>query len=101
MFPDRDVRREITNVDREELNDTLKINREDEDDTKNYYLAIDKNNVSHPLCNHEICIALDGILNELPIIHFGGGAEGQLPLNKEGVVHSRIGKFLQLINQYQ
>ncbi len=101
VFPDRDVRREFTNVDRDELNDTLKINREDEDDTKNYYLAIDKNSASHPLCNHEICIALDGVLNELPIIHFGRGAEGQLPLNKEGVVHSRIGKFLQLINQYQ
>jgi hypothetical protein len=100
VFPDRLID-QLSDVDREELNDTLKKSREDEDDPKNYYLAINKKQPSHPLCSYEICVAVDGVLNELSIIHFGRGSENQSPLTSEGVTHSRIVRFLQLITRYQ
>jgi hypothetical protein len=69
----------LTHIDRDDLNETLKIYREDPDDTKNYYLSVHKTSRSHPLRDQEICTSLNQRLHELPIIHFGAG-EGQQPL---------------------
>jgi hypothetical protein len=88
----------LTHVDRDDLNETLKIYREDPDDTKNYYLSVHKTSRSHPLRDQEICTSLNQRLHELPIIHFGA-REGQQPLLvAEGVLAARIRHFLKLIH---
>lgn len=82
------------------LNETLKI--EHEDGVRNHYLAIRRDNASHPAQCPVVCQQLKHFLPALPIVRFGGMDHEQVILRlDESVLAARIIRFLKLIEDYQ
>ncbi len=94
---------QLSETDRDDLNETLRLHRKDAEDPRNYHLAVECSNTSHPLRNPDICRGVKQRLPELPIIHFGPGADGQVPVLldsvTEGKLIAKIRHFLSLIER--
>lgn len=93
-------KKRLTDVDRDYLNETLKIYRDDPEDPRNYHVAVESGRQAHPLHDLQIVEELRQRLPQLPVIHFGGEARYPVLLVPEGVLIARIRHFLSLIERH-